>query len=317
MQHKLEDADAKPGPRGYLLTGDQFSVRTEKVSFRYETSRPQPLSDLGNGRRLVALHGDDLHYVAPQKRWIVWDGARWREDDSCAVERLAKDVPPNVLKEASEAGDSEQQKRLASWAIRSQQVERLAAMVKLARSEPGVPILPDKLDSDPWLFNVANGTIDLRTGKLGPHRREHLITKLAPVSYDPKATCPRWIRFLREVFEDNPQLAEFVRRAAGYSLTGSTRERCLFFLWGSGCNGKSTLVSTLQHVSGDYATSITSEMLMIRRGESHPTEICDLAGRRMAVASETEDGRRLAESLVKQLTGGVDRLKGRRMREDY
>lgn len=192
----------------------------------------------------------------------------------------------------------------------------IANMLALARSESGIAILPDVLDRDPWLLNVQNGTIDLRTGKLRPHNRADYLTKLAPVTYDPDADYPRWYQFLHEVFDDNENLIRFSRRAAGYSITGITRERCFFFLHGKGCNGKTTFVSALQKMLGDYAKGVTAEMLMVSKGERHPTETCDLAGARMAVAVETEDGRRFAESFIKQMTGGEDRLKGRRMRED-
>jgi len=166
------------------------------------------------------------------------------------------------------------------------------------------------------LFNCENGTLDLETRELRPHNRNDYLTKISAIAFDPHATCPTWERFLQEVFGDDQDLTAFVQRAAGYSLTGSVREHCLFFLHGSGSNGKTTLVTTLQKGWGEYATTITSDMLMVARGERHPTEMCDLYGARLAIAAETEEGRRLAEVLVKQMTGG-DRLKGRRMREDF
>ena len=126
-------------------------------------------------------------------------------------------------------------------------------MLSLARSEPGIPALPDTFDSDPWLLNVENGTIDLRNGELREHRREDYITKLAPVPYLPvcESECPEWEKFLYQVFEGNDEMIRFVQRAAGYSLSGLTKERCCFFLHGKGRNGKTTLVSTLQKTLGD------------------------------------------------------------------
>jgi putative DNA primase/helicase len=136
------------------------------------------------------------------------------------------------------------------------------------------------------------------------------------VDFDASAQAPTWQRFLIDVFAGDEDLITFIKRAAGYSLTSLTKERCLFFLYGKGKNGKTTFISTLQKLLGDYAGQVTTELLMAAKGERHPTEICDLAGQRLIVASETEDGRRFAESFVKTITGGEDKLKGRRMRED-
>src|SRR5206468_11054248 len=134
----------------------------------------------------------------------------------------------------------------------------------LARSEPGIPVTPDELDRDPWLFNVRNGTLNLRTGNLRPHRREDLITKLAPVAYDLAAKCPRWDRFLNQIFAGDRALITFLKRAVGYSLTGTAHERVIFFLFGDGQNGKSTLVETVRGVSGDYGMTTPIESLLLR-----------------------------------------------------
>jgi P4 family phage/plasmid primase-like protien len=192
----------------------------------------------------------------------------------------------------------------------------LRAMLALARSEPGIPILPGELDGDPWLLNVLNGTIDLRTGTLRPHDREDRITKLADVRFDSEADCPVWIGFLQEVLPD-PDLREFVRRLVGYRLTGSTQEHVLPFLFGVGANGKSTFLNTIQSLLGiTYAIKAPADLLLAMRNESHPTELADLFGKRLVCCNEAEDGRRLAESLVKELTGG-DKIRARRMREDF
>ena len=160
------------------------------------------------------------------------------------------------------------------------------------------------------MLNVTNGTLDLNTGELREHRREDLITKLAPVNYDPKATCPIWEKFLDRIMDGNQNLIRYLQKAVGYALTGSIKEQCLFFLYGLGANGKSTFLNIIREMMGDYAKQTTSETFMVKRGDHIPCDIADLKGARFVAAAEVENGRRLAEVLVKQITGG-DRVKAR------
>jgi putative DNA primase/helicase len=172
------------------------------------------------------------------------------------------------------------------------------------------------MDRDPWLLNLRNGTINLRTGEFRPHDRRDLITKLAPVNYDPEAVCPIWDGFLDRIMAGNKDLINFIRRATGYSLTGSVKEQVMVFLYGQGANGKSTFLSTVLALVGDYGIQSHSELLMARTREAHPTERSDLYRKRIVACVEVDQGRRMAESLVKQLTGG-EKVRARRMREDF
>jgi putative DNA primase/helicase len=214
------------------------------------------------------------------------------------------------------------QKKLAKafavlkWALKSEAAPRLNATIALAESEPGIPVLPHELDANPWLLNCLNGTIELRRGTPREHRREDLLTKLCSVEYDAQATCPQWITFLNDVIAGNQTLMGYLQRAIGYSLTGSVEEQCLFFLYGTGQNGKSTFLGVLQAMLGDYAMQAIPELLIVRGHEQHPTERADLFGKRFVATIEVESGKRLAEALVKQLTGG-DPIRARRMREDF
>jgi putative DNA primase/helicase len=272
------------------------------------------LTDLGNARRMVELHGDDFRWCGPWGRFVVYDGKRWKQDDTGAVERMAKDTVRSIYQEAADAGDGDRRKALAKHATRSEAANRLQAMIGLTRSEPGIPVLPADLDGEPWLLNVENGTLDLRSGKLREQRREGLITKLAPVEYDPEAQAPTWEAFLKRVLPSEA-LRRFVQRAIGYSLTGSVEEQILLFLYGTGANGKSTLVNAVLELLGDYGKQAAPDLLVVKQG-AHPTELADLFGARFVASVEVEDGRRLAESLVKQLTGG-DKIKARYMRQDF
>lgn len=272
-------------------------------------------TDLGNALRLVQRHGEDLRYCYPQSKWYAWDGTRWAWDDTGEVHRRAKQTVRAIYHEAAEA-EGDRSKALGRHALRSEAEAKIAAMVTLARSEPGIPVLPKQLDADPWLLNVKNGTIDLRTGELREHRHEDLITKLAPITYDPNAACPRWLSFLDRIMASNSALIDYIQKAVGYTLTGDVSEQSLFFPHGTGANGKTTLLDTMLTLLGDYGKQAAPGLLTTKWGERHPTEIADLAGARFVASTEVDEGRRLAEALMKWLTGG-DRVKARLMRQDF
>src|SRR5439155_4535552 len=206
--------------------------------------------------------------------------------------------------------------KLLKHALRSEQAARMQGMVTLAQSEPGIPVKPDQLDADPWALNVLNGTLDLRTGQLRPHRREDLITKLAPVVYDHEARYPLFLAFLDRIFAGNTELIGFVQRAVGYSLTGDVRERVLLILWGGGANGKSTLLETLRSMLGDYAMRTPTETLLVKHDGAIPNDVARLRGARFVSASEADEGKRLAEAQIKDMTGG-ETLSARFMRAEW
>jgi putative DNA primase/helicase len=189
-------------------------------------------------------------------------------------------------------------------------------MLQLARSEPGIPVQPDELDRDSSLLNCPNGTINLRSGMLHPHRPDDLLTQLCPTEFCPDATAPIWDDFLTKVFSGDSEVISFVQRFLGYCMTADTSESVMLVAVGNGANGKSTLLGTVLHVLGDDYGIVPDKSILVRqRTSGHSTELMDLFGKRLAVASETEDSQRLNESTVKALTGG-DAVRGRRMRED-
>jgi putative DNA primase/helicase len=291
---------------------------------------PEHLTDLGNARRVVRQHGADLRYCHPARRWLVWDGARWAEDTTAEAVRRVKQTQADLYRRTAEAirqlgdvGDDEERKRrLATLtatlkhALRWEEAKRIVSCLELAQSEPGIPVRPGDLDADAWLLNVLNGTIDLRTGRLRPHRRDDLITKLAPVIYDPDARCPLWERSLHRWMGGSEGLKTYLQRVVGYGLTGDVSEQLLWLFYGLGANGKSTFLLILLAMLGDYGMQAVADLLMTKKHEAHPTERADLFGRRLVATIETEEGKRLAEALMKQLTGG-DKVRARKMRQDF
>ncbi len=277
---------------------------------------PLHCTDMGNAQRFVQQHGAHVRYCYPWRKWLLWTGTHWREDDDGSVVYKAKQTVRTIYREAADCGDSAKREALGKWAHSCESEHRIKAMLALAQSEPGVPISLDVMDADPWALNCRNGTVDLRNGELREHRPTDLITKLCPAEYNSRATCPQWIRFLRCVLNCDEGLLEFLQRAIGYSLTGDIREQVIFILHGKGANGKSTLLDTVRGLLGDYATTAPPDLLTIRRNEEHPTQVADLFGRRLVIACETEEGKRLRVQFVKQATGDSF-LKARRMRQDY
>jgi putative DNA primase/helicase len=259
-------------------------------------------------------------YVALWSKWLAWDGKRWKADDTLRVEDMGKRVAQGLWKllvetvAANPGMDAKQQKEIISFVKASNNTRGIRNMLELVRSD--VAEVPETFDSYPWLLNCANGTIDLQTGELRKHRREDYITKLCPTEYRRSEPAPTWKRFLETTFAENEAVIRFVQRLLGYSLTGITTEHSLGIFHGCGSNGKSTLIEAVMGTIGDdYAQPAAPDLLLTKKGQ-HPTEIADLHGKRLIACIETDEGRRLAEGLVKQLTGG-DRLKARRMREDF
>jgi putative DNA primase/helicase len=181
--------------------------------------------------------------------WLGWDGRRWIAGNCGVVERLAKATVRGIYGEVSIIEDSAKRNEVARHAKASESRQKIDAMIGLAKSDERVLTSLASLDNDPNLFNVRNGTIDLETGKLLPHRRTDLLTKLAPVDYDRTATCPRWKSFLREIMSGNTRLVGFIQRAVGATLLGRCREHVVHVLHGTGANGKSTFLEVLLHCS--------------------------------------------------------------------
>ncbi|NOS82769.1 MAG: hypothetical protein HOP32_14425 [Nitrospira sp.] len=274
------------------------------------------LTDVGNGELFARQHKETVRYCYGLKHWFVWDEQRWKPDDGGRVMALAKQTARGFDALVSQEPDEATRKLLRKWATESERRHRLEAALFLAQSEPGIAIEATHLDADPLLLNVQNGTVDLRTGELRPAQREDFITKMVPVHYQPEAVCPEFERLLDRLFEHVPAVREYLQRIFGYSLTGLTSEQCFFLLYGTGSNGKSTILRAILDLLGDYATTTRPETFLTKRGDGIPNDVAALAGARFVVSLESEQGKRLAEGLVKGVTGG-DKLSARFLHKEF
>jgi len=281
-----------------------------------EVCRDAHLTDLGLAKRFTGFHGHQVRYCYPWKSWLIWTGIRWERDDRGEVERLMKATVARVYGEAAKSSNEERRKAIAKFALTSESEAKRKAAIATAQSEPGIPIMPDEMDRDKFLLNVMNGILNLRLGRLLPHDPEYLITKLAPVFFQPDATCPTWLNFLNRIMQGNPRLIAYLQKAVGYSLTGSTVEQILQFLYGLGANGKTTFIDIIMIMLGDYAVQTTTETLMVKKNSGIPNDLAALKGARFVAAQEVESGQRLSESLIKQLTGG-DRISARFLHAEF
>lgn len=262
------------------------------------------LTDLGNARRFIAQYADRVrHCAALRNPWLVWDGTRWAPDETGEVVRMSKNVVRSLYAEAAHVADEEVRDKLLKHAAKSESAQRIKALAELAATEEEISLVADQLDADPWLFNVENGTLDLRTGELRPHRKEDLLTKLAPVEYRPNARCERWLRLLKEVTNKDKDLQDYLQRIAGYALTGSTKEQCFFFAFGRGGNGKGTFLNTLRKLLGEYAQQADFNTFLARRGEGPRNDLARLRSARFVVASESQGEKSFDAQVMKQVTG--------------
>lgn len=272
-------------------------------------------TDLGNARRFVRQHLDNVRSVPAHKRpWLIWDGPRWVTDNSGEIERMAKSTVRSLHLEATHIADPDDRDTAFKFAAKSESAGSIAALLTVASTEPEMVVSTNALDADPWVLNVENGTINLRTGQLQPHRQEDLITKLAPVEYDPKAECPKWDRFIADIMGDDPSLMGYLQDLAGYSLTGNTREQCFFFAYGKGANGKSTFINVMRHLMGDYAQQADFDSFLTSKSDRIRSDLVRMRGARFIAAVEAAGNRSLDSSVVKRLTGG-DAIVARKLYE--
>lgn len=266
--------------------------------------------DLGNALRLQDRYQDVLRWVPADREWAVYTEGRWKRlasDESWVLvsamvasleetEAMSYDPTPD------DKGVSERGKFL-KWAAKQRSVPAMKRALEAAQAVRSMKAHPDEFDADPFLFNALNGTVDLRTGELRPHRAGDLLAHQAGVEYDPEATAPRWEAFLEETHPD-AGVREFLAEVVGYTLTGSMREQVFFIHQGVGSNGKSVFLDVLHSLLGSYAQVMKRTTLLEKRQDGMPTDVARMVGKRLLTVSETSVGRRLDEETIKGITGG-------------
>ncbi|MEQ1885188.1 MAG: phage/plasmid primase, P4 family [Bryobacteraceae bacterium] len=275
-------------------------ISTASSDFQYRQT------DLGNSERFIRQHGNDLRFCVESNTWHIWDGTRWQADKLRTVNQRAKATVKAMYTELATEDDDDRRKALFKHIQKSEGERALSAMVNLSRTDPTVSISAQAFDVAPHLLNCLNGVVDLRTGALLPHQREDLLTKQCPVEFDPHATSQEWEHFLKTCTRGDAELQAFLQRAVGYTLYGDPSEQVILMVHGPGGTGKSTFISAVMAVLGDYSmTSDFSTFLKKDRVSSGPSDdIAALAGARLVASVEVDNGKQLAQALVKQLTGG-------------
>lgn len=287
---------------GLLATGPRMCIKAASALPSQEAT--VWATDDALALSFTSRYAEDWRYCAAWGKWLVWTGNRWQADDTLLVSHLIR----QVCRDASVKADSH---RLAAKLAASSTV---GGVERLTRSDRRHASTSDEWDADPWLINTAGGVMDMQTGRMRPHERSDRMTKIATAT--PRGLCPLWRTFLNDVTGGDADLAAYLQRVVGYCLTGVTSEHALFFLYGTGANGKSVFVNVITTILGDYAANAPMDTFMETRTDRHPTDLAGLRGARFVASIETEQGRRWNESKVKAITGG-DKVSARFMRQDF
>lgn len=277
------------------------------------------LTDTGNAQRFADKFGNDFRYC-PAWGWVRWNKNHWSKDDgSLSLLKSAKQIGDEIKDIARFIEDENISAAFEHWGKKTHSRRLISDFLKLSESEEPFPV-PDSnmFDRNKLLLNCKNATLDLETFKVKEPERNDLISKCCGVEYDPKKNSDIWDSFIFDIFEGNIELIKFIQKAVGYTLTGNTGERCLFFLYGTGRNGKSIFVETISTLMGAYATKSRTETFMYSRNQpTIPNDIAMLQGARMVYASEVGEFHRWNESMLKDLTGGVDKVSARFLRKEF
>lgn len=308
-------ARSAPGPSlsdtpGQALPG----ARGSQIDLRY------PLNEQGNALRFADRYGLDSRYVHTWGVWIVWQGTHWeidrtkeierrmldaidqtcRDEISALEERLATTVVAVMQERIKDAIDD-----LDKWRTKNANDRAIVNSINRAAALANLGIESDQLDADPWAFTVQNGTLDLRTGELQEHRRDHWITRLCDVRYDPTAWSGRWASFIEDFAAEDAELVAYIKRAVGYACTGITKEDAVWMWSGPGGNGKGTLVAAVQRMLGTYARSLPFEIFLITNSDKRKWSLAETSQCRLVTCEESEEGKRFNASLVKLVSGGT------------
>lgn len=295
----------KAGQQESINIFDHFVSDEDSDPIQMNPSSPcEYLTEGWSARQFIKQHAAHVRYNVDKRAWFIWDGRGWVEDDGHQVYEKAKYTVAEMFTQANQLKRESQQRALRRHAMRADTARGIDGLLRMAQSASEVTVNSAVFDQKPWLFNVQNGTINLSTGEICRPQPQDMLTQMAPVTYDPKATCPTWESFLKEIMAGDMAMVEYLQRVLGYALTGDTSERCLFVLYGpTGANGKSTLLETWRALLGDYARQTETKTLMQSEGERVRNDLARLQGARFVTAVESKQGHRWDAEVVKQLTG--------------
>ena len=283
----------------------EVGLMTIPQKFKFEELDPtlKPLTDTGNAELLTELFGEKIRFDHRRKRWLIWEGHRWKPDNDGEISRLAIEAARERARKAVDL-EYEQRRSESKWALQSETKIKLDATIAIAKNLHPIADAGDNWDQDSMLLGCSNGVIDLKTGEFRKGRLDDHITMSTGTKFDPAATCPRWEQFTNEVFDLDIELISFVKMALGYSITGSTREQSAFFCYGSGANGKSVLFKTISSVLGDYAYDAPASLLQRNAQTTSSNDVASTEFKRFLVSSETLSTSKLNEQRLKAWTGG-------------
>ncbi len=293
--------------------------RTQKQIGKLLHRHGYECTDVGQRDRFVALHGDEIRFTAAG--CYYWDGQKWSPDEGQCIttDLVINTALATRLEAAEEKGGNSRYGELSSWAVKCESTSKVKAVIELISRDTRLRMQAADFNADKMVFNVQNGTIDLSTGKLQPHKREDYITHISPVAYDPNVECPMWARTVDEWGCGDPDWARYFQMFFGYALTGHTTEQIVDFFEGVGANGKSVAGTVLPGILGTYASTIPFDSLLQNPntdGGRARSDLAGLLGKRLVIGSESDAGARLSPSLFKSLTGG-DPITVRKLYKDF
>ena len=318
LQKAANGCNAHYDPNRREQSGAKITIKSGGTQTEETTSgKLYKFDDSGNAERMNDAFGEVLKWSYVEKKWLFYEGGKWHYDDIGYHRHIADAVVAMIEQDYPlYQDDPDTEKAFMKHLKRSRSFSGKTNMIR--EYEHYSPILPRMLDKHKMLLNCKNGTLNLKTGELSPHDRGNFMTKQIPVNYNPDAPEPKlWLKFLDDIFRSDPYMIRYIQKCCGYSLSGSTEEQCLFFLHGSGGNGKSVFLEIIRYILGDYATNIQPQTIMMqnRSGSSPNGDIARLKGARLVTSVEPNEGAWLDEGLVKQLTGD-DVVTARKMFSD-
>lgn len=301
------------------LKDKQISQAVREMSEDLKTNQyvrgQMQFTDMTNRDFFLKAFPNQILYCKEWDKFLIWDKTNWKIDNYGRVEELAVNFIRDMYRGIRFIKDKILAADFEKHIIKSESLRRIQAMIGLCKMTEQIKIRSDNLDTNLYLFNAKNCSINLLDYKASDSKTDDFATKCSNVEYNPEATCPTWEKFLMQIFNNDYELIEYVQKAIGYSLSGDVSEQCLFIMWGSGANGKSTFLNTIQEILGDYSCSASTSSFMSKNNEQS-NDIARLRGMRLVTTSEVEQGEALSESLIKQITG-EDELTARFLYGEY